>query len=41
MVTAVTSFGRSGVSDWLMQRVSAVILLAYFTVIGFAHGRWC
>ena len=34
MVTAVTSFGRSGVSDWLLQRISAVILLAYFTVIG-------
>ena len=34
MVTAVTSFGRSGVSDWLVQRVSAVILLAYFLFIG-------
>jgi succinate dehydrogenase / fumarate reductase membrane anchor subunit len=34
MVTAVTSFGRSGVSDWLVQRVSAVILLAYFVCIG-------
>ena len=29
MVTAVTSFGRSGVSDWLVQRISAVVLLAY------------
>lgn len=29
MVTAVTSMGRSGLYDWLMQRVSAVILLAY------------
>lgn len=29
MVRAVTSFGRSGVSDWLVQRISAVILLAY------------
>ncbi|MFT6285861.1 MAG: succinate dehydrogenase / fumarate reductase membrane anchor subunit [Alcanivorax sp.] len=36
MVTAVTSLGRSGVSDWLLQRISAVILLAYFTVIGVA-----
>ena len=27
MVTAVTSLGRSGLYDWLMQRVSAVILL--------------
>lgn len=30
MVTAVTSFARSGVADWLVQRVSAVILLAFF-----------
>lgn len=29
MVTSVTSFGRSGVYDWLVQRVTAVILLAY------------
>jgi succinate dehydrogenase / fumarate reductase membrane anchor subunit len=29
MVTSVTNFGRSGLSDWLVQRVSAVILLAY------------
>ena len=34
MVTSVTSLGRSGLSDWLMQRVSAVILLAYFVYIG-------
>jgi succinate dehydrogenase / fumarate reductase membrane anchor subunit len=34
MVRAVTSFGRSGLSDWLLQRVSAVILLAYFIFIG-------
>ncbi len=33
MVKAVTSFGRSGVSDWLVQRVSAVILLAYFAFL--------
>ena len=30
MVTAVTSLGRSGLSDWVMQRLSAVVLLAYF-----------
>ena len=30
MVTAVTSLARSGLADWLVQRVSAVILLAYF-----------
>lgn len=34
MVTAVTSLGRSGLYDWMMQRVSAVILLAYFLYIG-------
>jgi succinate dehydrogenase / fumarate reductase membrane anchor subunit len=34
MVTAVTSFGRSGLYDWLMQRVTAVILLAYFLYVG-------
>ncbi len=36
MVTQVTSFGRSGVSDWLLQRFTAVILLAYFVfTVGF------
>ncbi len=34
MVTAVTSMGRSGLYDWLMQRVTAVILLAYFLAVG-------
>jgi succinate dehydrogenase / fumarate reductase membrane anchor subunit len=34
MVRSVTSFGRSGLSDWLIQRVSGVILLAYFLCIG-------
>jgi succinate dehydrogenase / fumarate reductase membrane anchor subunit len=34
MVTAVTSLGRSGLYDWLMQRVSAVILLGYFLYVG-------
>lgn len=29
MVRAATSFGRSGVSDWIVQRFSAVILAAY------------
>jgi len=29
MVTAVTSFGRSGLYDWLLQRISAVVLAAY------------
>lgn len=29
MVTTITSYGRSGLADWLVQRVSAVILAAY------------
>ncbi|WP_458526494.1 succinate dehydrogenase, hydrophobic membrane anchor protein [Onishia taeanensis] len=29
MVTNITNFGRSGLSDWLIQRVSAVILALY------------
>ncbi len=36
MVTSVTNFGRSGVYDWLVQRVSAVVLLAYVLfLVGF------
>ena len=34
MVTSVTNMGRSGLYDWLMQRVSAVIQLAYFLYVG-------
>lgn len=33
MVTQVTNFGRSGVSDWLIQRASAVVLAAYTVFI--------
>lgn len=33
MVRTVTSFGRSGLSDWLVQRVSALILLAYIAFL--------
>jgi succinate dehydrogenase / fumarate reductase membrane anchor subunit len=29
-VTSVTSYGRNGLADWLVQRVSAIVLLAYF-----------
>lgn len=29
MVTSVTNFGRSGLSDWMVQRVTGVVLLAY------------
>lgn len=32
-VGTVTSLGRSGLSDWLVQRVSAVILLAYIVCL--------
>ena len=36
MVRAATSFGRSGVSDWIVQRLSAVILAAYTVfIVGF------
>lgn len=29
MVTAATSLGRNGVADWVIQRVTAVVLTAY------------
>ncbi len=35
MVTNVTSFGRSGLYDWVVQRVSAVILLLYILFLAF------
>ncbi|MFT4520328.1 MAG: succinate dehydrogenase / fumarate reductase membrane anchor subunit [Halioglobus sp.] len=34
MVTPITNMGRSGLYDWLIQRVTAVILLAYFVYVG-------
>tara|TARA_R110000823_G_scaffold130015_20_gene258124 strand:+ start:4308 stop:4670 length:363 start_codon:yes stop_codon:yes gene_type:complete len=34
MVTAVTSFGRSGLSDWLLQRVTSIIVLLWFCYVG-------
>ncbi|MGQ9426711.1 succinate dehydrogenase, hydrophobic membrane anchor protein [Gilvimarinus sp. F26214L] len=48
MVTAVTNLGRSGVYDWLIQRVTAVVLTAYtFFIVGFilshpdlSYGEW-
>jgi len=33
MVTSVTSFGRSGLYDWLIQRVGGVIMAAYVVFI--------
>ena len=36
MVTQVTSMSRSGVSDWLIQRVTALVLAAYtLCIVGF------
>ena len=36
MVKSVTSLGRSGLSDWLLQRVSALIMSAYLLfMVGF------
>ena len=32
-VTNVTSFGRSGLSDWVVQRVSGVVLTIYLLVV--------
>lgn len=46
MVTAVTSLSRSGLSDWLVQRVTAVILLAFFALVavklaaGVSYAEW-
>ena len=33
MVTSVSSLGRNGVFDWLVQRVSAVVMLAWFVFL--------
>ena len=33
MVTNVTNLGRSGLSDWMMQRITAVVLGAYFLMM--------
>lgn len=33
MVTQVTNLGRSGLYDWLFQRTTAVVLLAYFVFV--------
>jgi succinate dehydrogenase / fumarate reductase membrane anchor subunit len=38
MVTNITSLGRNGVYDWLVQRVSAVVLLTYFVFLAFYLG---
>ncbi len=33
MITQITSFSRNGLSDWLVQRVTAVILALYSVVV--------
>jgi succinate dehydrogenase / fumarate reductase membrane anchor subunit len=33
MVTQITSFGRSGLYDWMMQRMSALVLSLYTVFI--------
>ena len=33
MVTIVTSFGRSGLSDWMIQRISAWVMTSYLVFI--------
>lgn len=35
MVTSVTSLGRNGLYDWLVQRVSAVVLLVWIAYLAF------
>ena len=36
MVTSVTNLGRSGLYEWMVQRISAVIMAAYtFFIVGF------
>lgn len=40
MVKDITGFGRNGMSDWLVQRVSAIIMLIYVIILAglfFAH----
>jgi succinate dehydrogenase / fumarate reductase membrane anchor subunit len=34
MVTAATAFGRSGLQDWIIQRVSALLLLGFLAYLG-------
>ena len=39
VVTQLIRFSRNGLSDWLIQRVSSLILLAYFLFIGIQIGN--
>lgn len=38
MVTSATSLGRTGLQDWLIQRISAIILAGYFSFIAIYLG---
>ena len=48
MVTSVTNMSRSGLYDWMAQRVSAVVLAAYFIFLigymvanpGLGYAEW-
>ena len=48
MVTSVTNLSRSGLYDWMAQRVSAVVLAAYFIFLigylvanpGIGYAQW-
>ncbi|MBG58668.1 MAG: succinate dehydrogenase, hydrophobic membrane anchor protein [Porticoccus sp.] len=48
MITNVTSFSRSGLSDWLLQRITAVVMAAYTVFItayllfnsGLEYSQW-
>lgn len=33
VITSVTSFGRSGVSDWLLQRTTAIVMAVYVVFV--------
>ncbi|MDO7653543.1 MAG: succinate dehydrogenase, hydrophobic membrane anchor protein [Porticoccus sp.] len=35
VITNVTSFGRSGLSDWLLQRTTAIVLAVYVVFVTF------
>lgn len=40
MVTSATSLGRTGTFDWLVQRVTAVVLFCYFVfIVGWLLGH--
>lgn len=40
MVTTVTSLGRSGLSDWILQRISALVMTSYLVfILGYLYGN--